>query len=57
MLEKLPRKRVIMDRKGRLTIPDYMREAFGLTKGEDAFLTIEAYPNLEECKTIFIKRE
>ena len=56
-MEKLPRKRVIMDRKGRLTIPDYMRRAFGLVPGEDAFLTIEAFPSLEECKTIFIKRE
>lgn len=46
-----------MDRKGRLTIPDYMREAFGVPKGEDAFLLVEVYPNLKDCKSIIIKKD
>ena len=56
-MNKLPRKRVIMDPRGRLTVPDYIREAFGIPKGEDAFVLVEAYPSLEDCKTIIIKKE
>ena len=46
-----------MDSRGRITVPEYMREAAGYPKRESAFVTIEAYPDLENCKTIIIKRE
>ena len=42
MFENLPRKKVIMDSRGRLTVPEYMRDAVGFPKGESAFVTIEA---------------
>ena len=56
-MEKLPRKWVLMDKKGRVTIPQYLREAFGLPdEVENIPLVIEAYPSLKECKTLFIKK-
>jgi bifunctional DNA-binding transcriptional regulator/antitoxin component of YhaV-PrlF toxin-antitoxin module len=56
-MSNLPRKWILMDEKGRITIPDYMRKAFGLPEGENYPLIIEAYPSLNDCKTLFIKRE
>ena len=56
-MSNLPRKPIIMDRKGRITIPQYMREKFGLPEGEEYPLVIEAYPSLEDCKTLFIKKD
>ena len=55
-MSNLPRKWVVMDKKGRITIPEYLRIAFGLPEDEDYPLIIEAYPSLEECKTLFIKK-
>jgi len=55
-MKHLKRKWIVMDEKGRVTIPDYMRDAFGLPKGEDFPLIIEAYPSLEDCKTLFLKK-
>lgn len=53
----IPRKWVLMDGRGRITIPDYMREALGIPEDTRNFpLIIEAYPSLTECKTLFIKR-
>ena len=46
-----------MDPKGRITIPGYMRERWGLKKHEEAALMLEAYPDLENIKSIIIKRE
>ena len=57
MFENLPRKKVIMDSRGRLTVPEYMRDAAGFPKGESSFVTVEAYPGLKDCRTIIIKRE
>lgn len=47
-----------MDDRGRITIPGYMREALGveIEKGSNAPVLIEAYPSLEDCKTLFIKK-
>ena len=47
----------MMDKKGRITIPEYMREAFGLPLNEEYPLIIEAYPELKGCKTLFLKKE
>lgn len=47
-----------MDKKGRITIPGYMRRALGVPENaENTPLLIEAYPGLEECETLFIKKE
>jgi len=54
---QLPRKWVLMDRKGRITIPAYMRRALGVPEDAENYpLLIEAYPSLEECKALFLKR-
>jgi len=45
-----------MDKKGRVTIPEYMRDAFGLVKGETQPIIVEVYPSLDNCKTIFLKK-
>lgn len=54
--ERLPRKWVLIDKRGRITIPDYMRKALGVQEDADSPLLLEAYPSLEECKAIFIKK-
>lgn len=56
-MRKLPRKLVIMDPKGRITIPWYMREKWGLKKHEEAALMLEVYPHLKNIKSIIIKKE
>ena len=54
---QLPRKWVLMDRKGRITIPAYMRKALGVPNDAENYpLIIEAYPSLEECKALFLKK-
>ncbi len=51
---KLPRQTVYVDDRGRVVIPEYLREAIGLEA--PGWVDIEAYPNLEQCKTLFIKK-
>ena len=46
-----------MDEKGRLTIPEYIRDAFGLPRGKQYPIWIEAFPDLDNCKTLFIKKD
>ncbi|GAG64474.1 unnamed protein product [marine sediment metagenome] len=54
-IRKLPRQTIWMDKKGRIVIPDYLREDLDLeTPG---WVVIERYPPEGECKTLFIKRE
>lgn len=55
---KLPRQWVLMDDRGRLTVPGYMREALGLEvgKGGNAPVLIEVYPSLENCKALMLKK-
>lgn len=47
-----------MDDRGRITVPDYLREAMEIEiRSGDSFpVIIEAYPSLEGCKTLFIKK-
>jgi len=56
--EKLPRKFVLMDDRGRITVPDYMREAWGvdIPKGGSFPIEVEAYPNLEKVKSIILRK-
>ena len=58
IIGKLPRKTILMDDRGRITVPDYMRKAMGmeLRRGDSIPVTIEAYPNLEKCTALFIKK-
>lgn len=51
---QLPRKVIIMDDRGRLTVPEYMRKKLNLGPGQCA-LTIELYPN-EKPKGLVIKK-
>jgi len=52
--QELPRKTVYVDAKGRIVIPLYMRKLIGVEK--EGWVEIEAYPNLEQCKALFIKK-
>ena len=46
-----------MDDRGRITIPEYLRDALGIPKEPNNFpLIVEAYPNLKNCKTLFVKK-
>ena len=53
-LAPLPRQTIQVDNRGRITIPDYLRDAAKLTPG--SWIEIEAHPNLEECKRLTIRR-
>ncbi len=54
-IPQLPRKTVYIDEKGRVVIPKYLRKAIGV--GEDGgYIDVEAYPSLENCKTLIIKK-
>ena len=50
----LPRKTVYIDERGRVVIPAYLRKAIGVD--DAAYVDVEAYPNLEQCKALFIKK-
>ena len=52
----LPRDFVKMDAKGRITLPKKFRKALGLKDGEKSVIMIEAYPNLENAKTLVLKK-
>ena len=51
---ELPRQRVWMDDRGRVVVPDYMRDAIGLEV--PGWVVIERYPAEGECKTLFLKK-
>ena len=55
----LPRKWTLVDKRGRITIPPYLWEALGIKREEteNAPVVVEAYPNLENCTCLFIKKE
>ena len=53
-IPQLPRKTVYIDEKGRVVIPKYLRKAIGVNG--PAYIEVEAYPSLENCKTLIIKK-
>ena len=53
-IPNLPRKTVHIDDRGRIVIPEYLRKAIGVD-GE-AYVEVEAYPNLADCKALIIKK-
>lgn len=54
----LPREWVVLDKRGRMTIPKRLLEALGLDrdKSPNMPLLIEAYPDLENTTCLFIKK-
>lgn len=56
--KKLPRKTVLMDDRGRITIPDYMREALkiDIPKGGSFPIEVEVVPNLENSKGLTLRK-
>jgi len=52
----LPRQTVLVDERGRLTIPEYLRDAAGIEPG--SWVQLDAYPDLVEmkCKALTIKK-
>jgi len=50
----LPRQIIQIDKRGRVTIPEYLREAADLKL--NSWIEVEAYPDLEGCKVLTIKR-
>ena len=57
-MKQLPRKWVLLDERGRITVPKYLLEALGIEKNNTVNypLIIEAHPNLEECTVLSIKK-
>jgi len=53
-IQELPRQTVWVDKRGRFTIPEYLREAAGIEM--ESWVEVVAEPNLENCKTLFIKK-
>lgn len=51
---ELPRRIIWIDDKGRIVIPLYMREAMRLDV--PGWVLIEMYPNMGDCKALFIKK-
>jgi len=51
---KLPRQRIYMDERGRIVVPEYLRDALGLEI--PCWIDIERYPIEGDCKTLFIKK-
>ena len=51
---ELPRQTIWMDERGRIVVPDYMRDDLGLEL--PGWVIIERYPSEGECKTLFIKK-
>ncbi len=53
-IPKLPRQTVWMDDRGRIVVPEYLREAVDLEV--PGWVLIERYPLEGECKTLFLKK-
>jgi len=52
----LPRQTIQIDSRGRITVPEYLREAANLESG--SWVEVEAYPELKDmkCKVLIIRR-
>jgi len=57
-MEELPRKWVLVDNRGRCTLPKYLLKALGIDMDtiENASLLVEAYPALEKCTCLLVKK-
>jgi len=53
-IPKLPRQTIYMDDRGRVVIPEYLREACGLEV--PGWVVIERYPAEGECKSLFLRK-
>lgn len=53
-LAELPRQTVWVDKRGRFTIPEYLRDAAGIKN--ESWIDVEAYESLENCKSLFIMK-
>ena len=53
-IPELPRATIWVDSRGRVTIPEYLRNALGLSEG--GWLELEAYPSLDDCKALILKK-
>jgi len=53
-IPKLPRQTVWMDERGRVVVPEYLRDACGLEV--PGWVVIERYPEEGECKTLFLRK-
>jgi len=51
-LARLPRQTVWVDKRGRFTIPNYLRKAAGI-EGE-SYIDVVAEPNLDKCKGLLL---
>jgi len=54
-LQNLPRQTVYVDKRGRFTIPEYLREAAGIKA--ESWVEVEAKPSLENCKGLLIMKK
>ena len=54
-VRELPRKTVYVDKRGRFTIPEYLRDAAGIKS--DSWVEVVAEPNLDNCKGLLIMNE
>ena len=53
-IPKLPRQTIWMDERGRIVVPEYMRDALDLEL--PGWIVIERYPTEGDCKTLFLKK-
>ena len=54
-LRRLPRQSVWVDKKGRIVLTKYLREEAGIK--EESWVTLEAYPDLDNCKGLLVVRD
>jgi len=57
-MQAFPRKWILVDNRGRCTLPKYLLKALGMDMNntENASLLVEAYPSLEECTCLLVKK-
>ena len=57
-MAEFPRKWILMDSRGRCTIPKHLLRALGIDMDttENASLLVEAYPNLEKPTCLLVKK-
>ena len=53
-VEELPRRRVYVDVRGRVVIPEYMRRALGIVV--DGWVDLELVPSMVDARAIMVKK-